>query len=159
MSDAKLDEAEVERVARAIWNSYADAPLNAEVMPDEPTDWREYNDLSDATKEVPRRYARAAIAALARPAPVVPSGADSVMHELYVNEINARISSMWDSGWLWELGDVENGFTSSGQAEDWDSAVYELAEAAANSRGVHGFWLWWVEGGARNRYWPKEPTT
>jgi hypothetical protein len=54
----------LERVARAIWNAYSDAPLNAKEMPGEPRDWRTYGDLSEEAKADARRYARAAIAAM-----------------------------------------------------------------------------------------------
>lgn len=36
-----------------------------------------------------------------------------VLQELYSSEINASISSFWDSGWLVQLGDEMNGFKES----------------------------------------------
>ena len=79
----------------------------------------------------------------------------SVFDELYASEINVSISSFWDGGWNWKLGDESNGFVSEGVAEDWDSAVYELAEAASGYYEHSGFNAWWWGSGARAKYWPK----
>ena len=78
-----------------------------------------------------------------------------VMQQLYDSEINVSVSSFWDGGWQWQLGDDMNGFELAGTAEDWDSTVYELAETAATEYPDSVFKTWWVE--AREIYWPKAP--
>lgn len=86
------------------------------------------------------------------------SDASMIMNELYASEINVAIASFWDGGWEWKLGDESNGFVTQGVAEDWDSAVYELAEAASSYYEHSGFNAWWWASGARAKYWPKPDT-
>lgn len=58
---SSLDPKAVESAARHVWNAYADSPLDAEAMPGEPTDYREYADLPEALQARCRSYARSAI--------------------------------------------------------------------------------------------------
>ena len=56
-----FDPAGVTAAARAIWNAYADAPLDADLMPGEPTDYREFDDLPEQLQSRCRSYARSAL--------------------------------------------------------------------------------------------------
>lgn len=120
-------------------------------------------------KERARLILERAIANVKRDAPIVMTDAEvmrlwgicglretatagTVMRELYDSEINVQIRSLWDAGWIWDIGDAANGFVGGGQAEDWDSAVYELAEAAATMFPESQFAMWWVR--TRTSYWP-----
>ncbi len=53
------------------------------------------------------------------------------LEKLYRLEINCEISSFWDGGWTYRLGDRVNGFKAEdGYYEDLDDCVQELWSAA-----------------------------
>ncbi len=60
---SELDTKALEAAARAVWNAYADSPLDKETMPGEPTDWREYRDIPEVMQARCRSYARSAVSA------------------------------------------------------------------------------------------------
>jgi len=49
---------------------------------------------------------------------------------LYDSEINFTISTFWDAGFRWKLGDESNGFVAEGEARTMKDAVAELVSAA-----------------------------
>jgi hypothetical protein len=53
-----------------------------------------------------------------------------ILQALYDSEINFEISSFWDGGFTWKLGDAMNGFDAQGNARTVDQAVQELSDAA-----------------------------
>ena len=77
-----------------------------------------------------------------------------IMRRLYRSEINVAVSSMWDGGWTWQLGDDYSGFSAGGRAEDWDSTIYALADAAMIEFPESDFANFWKF--ARKNYWPKK---
>ena len=77
-----------------------------------------------------------------------------VLRELYASEINVEFASVWDAGVNWRVGDNYNGYVGTGEAEDWDSAIYGAADYAAAYYEHSGFNAWWFSG-ARAKYWPK----
>jgi hypothetical protein len=50
--------------------------------------------------------------------------------DLYASEINVKISTFWDAGYDWALGDELNGFWATGNARTFSGAVEHLADAA-----------------------------
>ena len=51
---------------------------------------------------------------------------DDLLYLLYESEINIEISSFWDGGWSYRLGDFMNGFTSDNMCNSIGSgAGYE----------------------------------
>lgn len=52
------------------------------------------------------------------------------LQALYNSEINFQISTFYDHGFEWGLGDVLNGFKAKGKADTLKEAVRELLEAA-----------------------------
>lgn len=54
----------------------------------------------------------------------------NVLQALYNSEINFELSTFWDGGFEWKLGDAVNGFKESGTAETLIGAEVALAEAA-----------------------------
>lgn len=53
-----------------------------------------------------------------------------IMQQLYESEINCSISSFWDGGFTWKLGDPTNGYQAGGIAESYGDAAEALAAAA-----------------------------
>ena len=53
-----------------------------------------------------------------------------IMQQLYESEINCMISSFFDGGFMWKLGDGVNGYIAEGVTESFGDAADELAEAA-----------------------------
>ena len=53
-----------------------------------------------------------------------------ILQKLYDSEINFTISTFWDGGFEWQLGDSVNGFEEEGWAETFDNAV-ELLRLSA----------------------------
>lgn len=53
-----------------------------------------------------------------------------LLQSLYDSEINCALSSFWDSGVHWQLGDYSNGYVEDGNAETFAKAIDELARAA-----------------------------
>jgi hypothetical protein len=53
-----------------------------------------------------------------------------IMQQLYESEINCSISSFWDGGFTWGLGDDHNGWQAGGEADTFADAAAKLAEAA-----------------------------
>ena len=49
---------------------------------------------------------------------------------LYDSEINFAISTFWDSGYYWKLGDEANGFKAEGNTDCLTDAIGALHEAA-----------------------------
>jgi hypothetical protein len=63
----------------------------------------------------------------------MPGTADlvtSVLQRLYESEINFTVSSLWDCGFRWKVGDDVNGFIAEGSATTFERAVSDLAHAA-----------------------------
>ena len=54
----------------------------------------------------------------------------SVLQALYDSEINFKLSTFWDAGFAWQLGDEMNGFKAAGCADTLAEAEQELASAA-----------------------------
>jgi len=57
-------------------------------------------------------------------------GVMTTLQELYDSEINFSISTFWDAGFEWQLGDELNGYRASGQTRTFAGAVAELIDAA-----------------------------
>ena len=53
-----------------------------------------------------------------------------MLQALYDSEINFRISTFWDGGFTWELGDESNGFKQDGSTMTFPEAVERLCLAA-----------------------------
>lgn len=54
----------------------------------------------------------------------------STLQELYDSEINWSISTFWDDGFDWKLGDDLNGWKAEGTGCAFEDAVIAIAEAA-----------------------------
>ncbi len=54
----------------------------------------------------------------------------SILQELYDSEINFVLSTLWDAGFDWRLGDELNGFKAEGCGLTLDEAIGQLAFAA-----------------------------
>lgn len=54
----------------------------------------------------------------------------STLQALYDSEINWSISTFWDGGFDWKLGDEMNGWKADGTADTFRGAVTAVAEAA-----------------------------
>ena len=52
------------------------------------------------------------------------------LQELYDSEINFSITTLWDAGFRWKLGDDMNGFVAEGEAETLKLAGAVLKAAA-----------------------------
>ena len=52
------------------------------------------------------------------------------LQDLYNSEINFEISTFWDGGFDWRLGDSMNGFSAKGSADTLELAAGEIVEAA-----------------------------
>lgn len=52
------------------------------------------------------------------------------LQALYDSEINFQISSFYDEGFSWKLGDEMNGFKAQGKARTMKIAVLDLVQAA-----------------------------
>lgn len=52
------------------------------------------------------------------------------LQALYDSEINFTITTFWDAGFQWRLGDESNGFVAEGEARTMKEAVEELVAAA-----------------------------
>ena len=55
---------------------------------------------------------------------------DITLQALYDSEINFSISTFWDGGFDWKLGDEMNGYKANGTSEQIDEAIWSLAMAA-----------------------------
>ncbi len=53
-----------------------------------------------------------------------------VLQELYDSEINFSISTFWDGGFDWKLGDEMNGYKAEGSEDTLESAIFYLRRAA-----------------------------
>jgi hypothetical protein len=53
-----------------------------------------------------------------------------VLQQLYDAEINFTISTLWDCGFRWQLGDELNGYVAEGRAATFDEAVAAIERAA-----------------------------
>ena len=53
-----------------------------------------------------------------------------VPQALYNSGINYEISTFWDSGFEWKLGDHMNGYKAEGNADTHVLALHQLARAA-----------------------------
>jgi len=53
-----------------------------------------------------------------------------ILQALYDSEINFELSTFWDNGFEWKLGDNWNGFKATGNCETLAEAVQQLKEAA-----------------------------
>jgi hypothetical protein len=49
---------------------------------------------------------------------------------LYDSEINFELSSFWDGGFIWKLGDSANGYPAEGRAASVSEAISQLQSAA-----------------------------
>lgn len=54
----------------------------------------------------------------------------NTLQRLYDSEINWEISTFWDGGFIWRLGDEHNGWKASGNTNTLEEAISALAEAA-----------------------------
>ncbi len=52
------------------------------------------------------------------------------LQQLYDSEINFELSSFWDAGFVWKLGDSANGYPTEGRARSVSEAVAQLRAAA-----------------------------
>jgi hypothetical protein len=52
------------------------------------------------------------------------------LQALYDSEINFTISTFWDAGFRWKLGDDMKGFVAEGQTKTMEQAVAKLVAAA-----------------------------
>jgi hypothetical protein len=52
------------------------------------------------------------------------------LQRLYNSEINFSITTFWDEGFDWKLGDEINGFKATGCADTFKEAVNDLCDAA-----------------------------
>jgi hypothetical protein len=55
---------------------------------------------------------------------------DSILQSLYDSEINFEISTFWDGGFDWKLGDRMNGYKEDGNRDTFNEAVFDIAKAA-----------------------------
>lgn len=53
-----------------------------------------------------------------------------LLQRIYDSEINLTLSTLWDAGFRWRLGDELNGFKAEGQERTLLDAVKRLASAA-----------------------------
>ena len=58
------------------------------------------------------------------------SDAASVIPDLYTSEINFEVSTFFDGGYTWRLGDSFNGHPAEGEAATWLEVVEALRAAA-----------------------------
>jgi hypothetical protein len=54
----------------------------------------------------------------------------NILQMLYDSEINFELSTFWDEGFRWKLGDRMNGFPAEGCADTFVEACEQLKEAA-----------------------------
>ena len=52
------------------------------------------------------------------------------LQALYDSEINFTISTFWDAGFRWKLGDNLDGFVAEGEAKTLQQATAEIVAAA-----------------------------
>lgn len=52
-----------------------------------------------------------------------------ILQEIYDSEINFTITSFWDGGFNWKLGDELNGFKAEGDGTTIDSVITQLTAA------------------------------
>jgi hypothetical protein len=57
-------------------------------------------------------------------------GGTKMLQALYDSEINFSISTLWDAGFDWALGDELNGFVAEGQQRKLSAAIAELCSVA-----------------------------
>lgn len=55
---------------------------------------------------------------------------DDVMQALYASEINCSVSTFWDGGYEWKLGDEMNGFLAEGNEKTPSLVAVRLHQAA-----------------------------
>ena len=53
-----------------------------------------------------------------------------LLQRIYDSEINFELSTFWDSGFFWKLGDAMNGIKADGSAPTLAEATAQLCEAA-----------------------------
>jgi hypothetical protein len=53
-----------------------------------------------------------------------------ILQMLYDSEINFELSTFWDDGFRWKLGDNWNGFKADGHADNLAEAIEQLKDAA-----------------------------
>jgi hypothetical protein len=53
-----------------------------------------------------------------------------VLQRLYDAEINFTVSTLWDCGFSWKLGDELNGYVAEGRAASFAEAVAEIERAS-----------------------------
>ncbi len=54
----------------------------------------------------------------------------NILQQLYDSEINFSISTFWDAGFDWKLGDEMNGWLDGGQCDSLETAAIALSIAA-----------------------------
>ncbi len=52
-----------------------------------------------------------------------------ILQSIYHSEINFELKTFWATGFTWKLGDPFNGYHAEGNAETFDEAVHQLADA------------------------------
>lgn len=55
---------------------------------------------------------------------------ENTLQELYDSEINFQVSTFWDGGFDWHLGDEANGILDSGNSPTFLDAVEDLKHSA-----------------------------
>jgi hypothetical protein len=61
---------------------------------------------------------------------MVSAQPESVLQRLHDSEINVELSSFYDCGFWWKLGDEMNGYVAEGHASTPDEAVARIVRAA-----------------------------
>ena len=56
----------------------------------------------------------------------------AILQALYQSEINFELSTFYDAGFDWKLGDYMNGYKAEGNARDVEGAVTALRDAAVH---------------------------
>lgn len=56
----------------------------------------------------------------------------NTMQALYDSEINCDLSTFWDEGFTWRVGDAHNGWKERGSATSLEAAEKELSESACH---------------------------
>jgi len=74
-----------------------------------------------------------------------------ILQRMYDSEINFRISTFWDSGFYWQLGDESNGFKAEGNTFTFGEAVESLELAAHQHYQESSFHLGREEWAKRNK--------
>lgn len=64
------------------------------------------------------------------------------LQQLYDSEINFTVSTFWDGGFDWKLGDEMNGFKATGCEDNIHDVLIALADAAVKHYPTSDFAKW-----------------